>query len=243
MTIGRTRLRGACTGLGPPGEPFARATSAQPGQRVASGAARWEDHWVEETPPHEDTSASAVSELKDGQLLVALGRADAGALHELYRRHGRAVYALARRVVGNAAEAEDVTQEIFLHLWEHPERVDLSRGALRTYLLTRTHSRAVDLVRSRAARARREERDARMTSFTASDLEREVWELSLAEQMSSAVATLPPDERAAIELAYFDGHTYREVAQLLTEPEGTVKSRIRRGLGRLREVLEGVDQP
>ena len=235
MTSGRPHTRCEHGGLAVVGE--------EPSPRAASSADRWEDPRVEESPSRVGSDSSPVTELKDGQLLVAVGRADADALHELYRRHGRGVHALARRVVGDAAEAEDVAQEVFLHLWEHPERVDLSRGSLRTYLLTRTHSRAVDLVRSKAARARREERDARSSSFTAADLEREVWELSLAEQMSAAVASLPAAERAAIELAYFDGHTYREVAQLLTEPEGTVKSRIRRGLGRLREVLEGVEQP
>lgn len=202
----------------------------------------WQHRAMAPDPPDE-LAPARLTELGDAQLLLVLARAGDGALAEVYRRHGSAVYGLARRVLGDGAEAEDVTQEVFVHLWEHPERVDPARGSLRTYLLTRTHSRAVDVVRSRASRARREERDARSQPLTTADLEREVGELALAERMSAAVAALPSAERAAIELAYFGGHTYHQVAEVLCEPEGTVKSRIRRGLGRLREVLEGVELP
>jgi len=190
-----------------------------------------------------DHTPRRLAELDDVQLLVAVAGSVDGALAELYRRHGRAVYWLARRVLGDGTEAEDVAQEIFVHLWEHPERVDTVRGSLRTYLLIRTHSRSVDMLRSRAARSRREERDAFAAPLITSDIEREIGEVALAERMSAAIGSLPPDERTAIELAYFGGHTYRQVAQVLDEPEGTVKSRIRRGLGRLREVLEGAQLP
>lgn len=187
------------------------------------------------------TPRAPLADLGDAQLVVGVARSDDRALAELYRRHGRFVYGLARRLLGDDTEAEDVTQEVFVHLWEHPERFDPGRGSLRTYLLTRTHSRAVDAVRSRAARVRREERDARSTPIATSDVEREVWDLAVAERTSKAVAALPSAERAAIELAYFGGHTYREVADLLSEPEGTVKSRIRKGLQRLRTVLDKVE--
>lgn len=181
------------------------------------------------------------TELGDGQLVVAVAREDHQALAELYRRHGRFVFGLARRLLSDGVEAEDVTQEIFVHLWEHPERFDPTRGSLRTYLLTRTHSRAVDIVRSRQARLRREARDLSTASISASDLEREVWDMVVAEHMSEALAALPDSERVAIELAYFGGHSYREVAELLSEPEGTVKSRIRKGLQRLRGALKKVE--
>lgn len=178
-----------------------------------------------------------LEDLGDAQLVVLVGRYGDAALAEVYRRHGRAVYGLARRVLGDASEAEDVTQEVFLHLWRDPSRFDPARGALRTFLLTQAHGRAVDVVRSRSARAQREARDARATAHASYDIEREVSDMALAEQVADALDALPADERAAIDLAYFGGHTYREVATLLSAPEGTVKSRIRHGLQKMRSAL------
>ena len=135
------------------------------------------------------------------------------------------------------ALAEEIVQDVFLRLWNDPERFDPGRGSLRAYLLAQTHGRAVDLLRAEVARKHREERDARRTPVPADDLEREVWELTLAEQVRGALEQRSSDERDAIGLAYFGGHSYREVASLLGAPEGTVKSRIRSGLGRLRQSL------
>ncbi len=184
-------------------------------------------------------------ERSDAQLVVAIARFREDALAEAYRRHGGAVYGLARRVTGDSAEAEDVTQEVFLRLWNQPDRFDAARGTLRSFLLAQCHGRAVDLVRSRTSRAAREERVGRGDPGSGYELEREVWDLVLADQVAAAVRQLPDDERDAIELAYFEGHTYREVAALLSQPEGTVKSRIRTGLGRMRRVLaeSGVREP
>ncbi len=175
--------------------------------------------------------------LGDAQLVVAVARYGEDALAELYRRHAPAVLSLARRVTGDAGTAEDVVQEVFLRLWNQPDRFDPGRGSLRSYLLAQAHSRAVDIVRSRVARARREERQARAAANAGYDLEREVWDLAVADQVAQALASLPTEERAAIELAYYDGHTYREVATILSQPEGTVKSRIRNGMRRMRSSL------
>ncbi len=166
-----------------------------------------------------------------------MGRFRDEALAEIYRRYGGAVFGLARRVCVDRSEAEDVVQEVFLRLWNAPERFDPQRGSLRTFLLALTHGRAVDSVRATAARRRREDRDARGTANAAYDLEHQVWDLALADQVADALGALTADERAAIELAYFDGHSYREVAALLSQPEGTVKSRIRSGLRRMKTVL------
>ncbi len=173
----------------------------------------------------------------DSILVVAIGRWHEPALAEVYRRHGGAVHALARRLLGSEAPADDVTQEVFLGLWNRPERFDSARGTLRTFLLTIAHGRAVDLLRAESARSSREERTARETATAGYDVERHAWDLAVAEQVRDAMGALPPGEREAIELAYFDGHTYREVARLLGEPEGTIKSRIRAGLRRLRSGL------
>ena len=178
-----------------------------------------------------------IDEVSDAQLVVSIARFSEVALAEAYRRHGGAVYGLARRVLNNPSEAEDVTQEVFLRLWNQPDRFDASRGTLRSYLLAQAHARAVDAVRSAAARRRRESREATRTAAAGYDMQHEVWDLAVAEQVAGAMGGLPEEERRAIELAYFDGHTYREVAQLLGQPEGTVKSRIRNGMRRMRAAL------
>ena len=108
---------------------------------------------------------------------------------------------------------------------------------LAALVLAQCHGRSVDLLRSETSRKRREENDLRRTAEGGYDLEREVWDLALANHVREALGTLPPGEREAIRLAYLGGHTYREVADLLGEPEGTVKSRIRSGLKHLRVEL------
>jgi RNA polymerase sigma-70 factor (ECF subfamily) len=178
-----------------------------------------------------------LDELSDAQLVTAVARYSEVALAEVYRRHGGAVFGLAKRVLANAAEAEDVTQEVFLRLWNQPDRFDPARGSLRSFLLAQAHGRAVDAVRSSSSRRAREARDAMRTAGEAYDMQREVWDLAVADQVAQAMGELPEEERRAIELAYFDGYTYREVATVLGQPEGTVKSRIRNGMRRMRAVL------
>lgn len=182
-------------------------------------------------------SRDDLGDVSDARLVVAIARFHEEALAEAYRRHGGAVFALANRLLGDRALAEEVVQEVFVRLWDDPDRFDADRGSLRSFLLANAHGRSVDLIRSETSRRRREERDARLTAESGYDVEHEVWDLALAEQVRSALGTLSVGERTAIELAYFEGHTYREVARLLHEPEGTIKSRIRAGLVRLRASL------
>lgn len=173
----------------------------------------------------------------DATLARAVAERDDRALAELYRRHVGPCLGLARRVLGDRTMAEEVVQEVFVRTWREPERFDASRGSMRAFLLAQVHGRSVDLLRAESARRAREEREAiRRPSFDL-DLEREVMQLTEAEAVRAALATLSEGEREAIELAYFGGHTYREVAVLLEQPEGTVKSRIRAGLLRLRAAL------
>lgn len=174
----------------------------------------------------------------DVNLVIAVGRYDQAALTEVYRRHGGAVFGLALRLLRDRSLAEDVVQTVFIRFWDHPDRFDAERGALRSFLLAQTHGRAVDLIRAESSRHRREERagqqDRRGDDY---DLEREVVDLAAAEHVKDILATLPEGERQAIELAYFEGHTYKEVAVVLDQPEGTVKSRIRSGLRRMHAEL------
>ncbi len=178
-----------------------------------------------------------VKDAGDAALVVAIGRWHQDALAEAYRRHAGAVFALARRILVDRSLAEEVTQEVFLRLWHHPEKFDADRGSLRSYLLAQSHGRSVDILRSELSRRQREQRDAATTAEAGYDLEHEVVDLAVAGEIREALSVLTAGERAAIELAYFGGHTYREVATLLEEPEGTVKSRIRTGLHRLRGAL------
>lgn len=179
-------------------------------------------------------------ELSDAGLVVAVSRYRQEALAEAYRRHAGAVFGLARRLLVEVSMAEEVVQEVFLRLWNQPEKFDPGRGSLRSFLLAQCHGRSVDLLRSETSRKRREERELRSTAESGYDLEHEVWDLTVAERVKHSVLALPEQERRAIELAYFGGHTYREVAALLDQPEGTVKSRIRSGLKRLRQDLVDV---
>ena len=176
----------------------------------------------------------------DAAHVIAIGRMRQDALAEVYRRHAGAVYGLGRRFLREHSLSEEMVQEVFLRLWNEPERFDPERGSLRSFLLAQAHGRSVDVLRSDSSRRRREERDARRTAESGYDIEHEVWDLAVAEQVKGAMAELPEDERVAIELAYFGGQTYREVAAALGAPEGTVKSRIRTGLRRLRASLTDV---
>ena len=173
----------------------------------------------------------------DGDLAVAVLDRDEPALAELYRRHGDTCFALARRVMNDRVLAEEVVQEVFVRLWNDPSRFDPARGTMRAWLCAQVHGRSVDLLRAETARRAREERDAYRSPTVDDDLERAVAQLTEGEAVRRALASLSDGERRAIELAYFGGHTYREVATLLEQPEGTIKSRIRSGLLRLRAAL------
>jgi RNA polymerase sigma-70 factor (ECF subfamily) len=180
----------------------------------------------------------------DVGLVVAIARYHEDALAEAYRRHAGAVFALASRMLWERMTAEEVVQEIFLRLWEQPERFDRSRGALRSFLLMDAHARCVDRIRADSRRRDREERSARAEMVADYDVDLEAHDLATASHVRDAVQTLSEGERQAIELAYFGGHTYREVARILDQPEGTIKSRIRTGLLRLRSQLldRGIDE-
>ena len=178
-----------------------------------------------------------LSDASDAVLVIAIGRRNRDALAECYRRHGGPAFRLAQRLLNDDRVAEEAVQDVFLQLWASPERFDPERGVLRSFILMKAHGRAVDGLRAESARRRRDNAEATETASRGYDLEREVIDLEQADRVQRALATLPGPERRAIRLAYYGGHTYREVAQLLDEPEGTIKSRIRTGLKSLRRQL------
>jgi RNA polymerase sigma-70 factor (ECF subfamily) len=166
-----------------------------------------------------------------------LASGDEGALGEVYDQFASFVYGLALRVIGDPRAAEDVSQDVFVTVWERPEAFDPERGSLRTWLGTLAHRRAVDYVRREEARRRRTERDA-ARRVSVPDVEEVAVALVTAERVREALELLPEEQRQAIQLAYFGGKTYRQVAEVLGIPEGTAKSRLRLGLRRIADALE-----
>lgn len=176
------------------------------------------------------------SNTPDALLAERVASRDQSALEALFQQYGGTVKAVALRVLRDEALADDVVQDTFVGFWNAPEKYDSGRGSLRTFLLTIAHRRAVDVVRSEVARARREEKPPDPDHYDVAD---EVWTRNLSELVRKALDELAEGEREAISLAYFGGLSYVEVAKRLGEPEGTVKSRIRSGMKKLAVSLSG----
>jgi len=176
-----------------------------------------------------------MAKLSDGRLVISIARGSHDALAEAYSRHGTSVHGVAQRVCGD--RAADVTQDVFLGLWRRPERFDPARGALGAFLRLQAQGRALDLLRADGARCGREITDHRRSRGPAAPVEDVVMGRLAGDDAWQLLSRLGDAERRAITLAYFGGHSYREVAKLLGLPEGTVKSRIRAGLARLRAGL------
>jgi RNA polymerase sigma factor (sigma-70 family) len=173
--------------------------------------------------------------------LVQLVAGDQTALAGLYDRYSALVYGVAARVTGDRTAAEEITQDVFTYIWENPGVFDPDRGSLRSWFCMLAHRRAVDRIRRERVRSRGDLRSAQ-SGPPSPDVEGDAISAAFAGRIRSAVADLPAAQRAAITLAYFDGLSYREVAQALDIPEGTAKSRMRLGLRRLADVLraEGI---
>ena len=178
----------------------------------------------------------------DAARLADVAAGDAGALGVLYDRHIRAVYSIALRVLRDESEAEEVVQDVFAQVWRQASRYDRTRGTVAAWLMTIARTRAIDRLRARRARP-----DSAAASLDMSteplapsidpavviDAERD------ARRVRLALDTLPLVQRLALELAYFEGLTQSEIAERLEEPLGTVKTRIRLGLLKLRDALLG----
>ena len=187
--------------------------------------------------------AARYAEHSDEELVRLLVRGEAGALEILSERHARPAYALALRVLRDPGWAEEVVQDVFLRLWKKPELYDAARGDLRRWLLSVTRNAAVDGLRGRRGTARARDGGPESLEWAhdpAEDTAERAWRSLQADTIRTALGELPPPQRRAVELAYFEGLSQTEIAERTGEPLGTVKTRIRLGLGKLRRSLEQV---
>jgi RNA polymerase sigma-70 factor (ECF subfamily) len=175
----------------------------------------------------------------DLHLAARLQAGDEPALAVAYERYAGLVFGVARRVLRDAALAEEVTQEVFTFLWEHPDRFDAGRGTMRSWLGVVAHRRSVDRVRAEVRRSRNESRVAAVEPVAReqSEVDDELTRTWVAGHVQEALEQLPPEQRDAIVLAYYGGRTFRQVAVELAIPEGTAKSRLRLGLAKLGDLL------
>ncbi len=169
-------------------------------------------------------------------LLVQVARGDEDAFSAVYEQVAGQVFGIARSVLRDPAQAEEVAQEVLLDVWRHAARYDARRGSAQTWVLTLAHRRAVDRVRSEQASVLREQRVGRPDVNYDMVAESVAARLD-AERVRRCLGSLTELQRESISLAYYQGRTYREVAGLLNVPVGTVKTRMRDGLIRLRDCL------
>lgn len=179
----------------------------------------------------------------DEDLVHALATGDVSALEILSERHSRPAYSLALRILQDSGWAEEVVQDVWLKLWKNPALYDASRGDLRRWLLSVTHNASVDGLRGRRGTAARRDGGAdalELARDTGEDPSESAWKSLQAERVQEALAELPPSQRQAIELAYFEGLSQSEIATRTGEPLGTIKTRVRLGLEKLKRSLERV---
>lgn len=170
------------------------------------------------------------------QLVAALRHREEAALAQLYDRYAAAVYSLALRVTGDSGAAEEISLDTFWQLWQQAERFDGSQGSLQNWLFTIARSRAIDRVRARSARKRIRAEDP----TDVNDVRRPDETAELAQRRAlvrQAMDALPPDQRTALALAYYEGLSHSQIAERLQEPLGTVKTRIRQAMTVLRRAL------
>ena len=215
LPLGRLRTSDYRTGRSPGNPPGVHLTYAERKRSVSS------------------PDAKVVS--PDLALVSAIHAGDASAMASVYDRYSSVVYSVALRVLGDTGAAEDIQQEVFMQLWRNPSAFDASRGNLGAWLAVITRNRAID-----ALRKRRPETDPEdVVLSVVLDMAGEVDRSRVAEKVRGALSTMPAAQRAALEMAYYQGMTHTEIAAKTGEPLGTIKTRIRAGLMALRKTFEG----
>ena len=179
-------------------------------------------------------------------ILDSLINKDENVFENVFHLYSGACLNFSRKILRSDIKANDVVQNVFIKLFEKPERFDPTRGTLKTFLLTQCRSRSIDLIRSETARSNREKKQSENLDLSrnqniSSSTESIILQLSLSEHIKSALEVLTKDEKSAIVLSYYQGLTYRESAIELDLPEGTVKSRIRSGLKKLKVSLKDLE--
>jgi RNA polymerase sigma-70 factor (ECF subfamily) len=183
----------------------------------------------------------AAEGLADVDLAAALVAGSQDALAELYDRYAPLAYGVALRVLGDPARAEDVVQEAFMRIWNNASSFDARRGSLRSWLLTAVRNRSIDYLRGRAAHERRElELQPELAEGSPrSDPWRQVSQSMERTAVHEALSSIPAEQRQAVELAFFGGYSYREIADMTRVPLSTVKGRMRLALEKLSSYLQG----
>jgi RNA polymerase sigma-70 factor (ECF subfamily) len=175
---------------------------------------------------------------EESELVAALRRREPRAMEVLYDRFGRQAFGLAYRIMGDGPSAEDVVQEAFLTLWRQAERIDPARGKVGSFLLTMVHHKAIDALRAKQGRtARQISIDVAEVEKAGPDVAERVIQSLSREEVRTALAAIPDEQRRPIEMAYFEGFTHVEIAEALALPLGTVKSRVRLGLDKMRTAM------
>jgi RNA polymerase sigma-70 factor (ECF subfamily) len=173
----------------------------------------------------------------DIELLHAVARGDEGGLARLYGRYRIILFSVILRILKSREEAEDVLQEVFLQVWKRAKDFDESRGRPFTWLVTLARSRAIDRIRQLGARQRLADSAAQNPTDSTSDAVADTLHSEQREIVARALAALPEEQRHTLNLAYFEGLTQSEIAEQLDTPLGTVKTRMRSGMIKLRELL------
>lgn len=174
---------------------------------------------------------------EDIRLLQAIAARDEQALARLYDRYRLILFGLTMRILNSRPEAEDVLQEVFLQVWRRASDFDPQRGKPFTWLVTLTRSRAIDRLRQLGARNRLAESASEVLPEQSSDAVTDTLHAEQREIVMSALAQLPEEQKRALLLAYYEGLTQSEIAEKLATPLGTIKTRMRTGMMKLRELL------
>lgn len=188
--------------------------------------------------------------LDDQSLMNLIARSQESALSELYDRYNRLVYSLAFNVVGDPAVAEEITQDVFIRIWDHAGVYQSERSKVITWVTSVTRHRSIDVLRSLKVRPEGhsvpwdiKDLEASRIESDSTNVEHEVEITQKRQLIRRAMSTLPEEQRQALAFAYFQGYSHREIAELTGEPLGTVKTRIRLAMRKLRQIFEQEENP